>query len=105
MLESAAPIAAAGRPRSTGERPMGPRPILPPPEATTMPPDPDPVGLCRRCAHARQVPSRTSRYWRCALAEEDARFERYPRLPVLRCAGFTPAPGDEAGPDEGAPGP
>ena len=58
---------------------------------------PDRIGLCRRCVHARQVPSRTSIYWRCVLADDDARFERYPRLPVLRCEGFTPAPPD-AGP-------
>lgn len=71
---------------------------------------PDPIGLCRRCVHARPVPSRTSLYWRCALAEDDARFERYPRLPVLRCEGFTPAtpgqePGTKQGPDEDPPGP
>ena len=63
-----------------------------------MTPTPDRIGLCLRCAHARRVPSRTSLFWRCALAEADARFERYPRLPVLRCDGFTAAPpGTEAG--------
>jgi hypothetical protein len=71
------------------------------------------IGLCARCVHARQVPSRTSVYWRCLLADTDARFERYPRLPVLRCPGFVAAavaPDDAApdttkGPDEDPPGP
>jgi hypothetical protein len=31
---------------------------------------------------------RGSRFWRCTRAETDARFVRYPRLPVVRCAGY-----------------
>ena len=50
------------------------------------------VGLCLRCVHARIVRSRTSTYWRCALAEVDPRFERYPRLPVVACEGFRERP-------------
>ena len=71
----------------------------------------DSVGLCRRCTHSRIVRTPRSTFWRCALAETDPRFERYPRLPVLECAGFTPAPaesGEAAGqdddPDETPPG-
>jgi len=50
--------------------------------------DPD-VGLCSCCRWARvQKTTRESRFWRCTRAEEDARFVRYPRLPVLRCVGY-----------------
>jgi len=48
----------------------------------------DRIGLCRTCTHSRQVPSRTTLYWMCELAATDPRFPRYPRLPVLRCAGW-----------------
>lgn len=70
----------------------------------------DTVGLCRRCVHVRIVRTPRSIFWRCALAEVDARFERYPRLPVLSCDGFTPAAGpidpdgDPAPLDESGPG-
>lgn len=61
----------------------------PPPGASGPVADPrDPVGLCRTCAHSHQVPSRTSTFWRCGLAASDPRFPRYPRLPVVRCAGW-----------------
>jgi len=60
--------------------------------------DPAAIGLCHRCVHARQVPTRHALYWRCALAETDARFPRYPRLPVLACDGFTPATDTTPGP-------
>jgi ssDNA-binding Zn-finger/Zn-ribbon topoisomerase 1 len=49
------------------------------------------VGLCASCAHARvQQNARGSRFWRCALAEDDARFRRYPPLPVRECRGHEP---------------
>jgi hypothetical protein len=64
------------------------------------------VGLCSCCAHARVQSSAKagkSRFWRCALADlspgSDARYKRYPPLPVLRCAGF--APGEPGGPERG----
>jgi hypothetical protein len=51
-------------------------------------------GLCAACAHVRRVDTRRgSRFHLCTLAGVDPRFPRYPRLPVLRCAGFRPAPG------------
>lgn len=70
---------------------------------------PDTIGLCRHCIHARVVRTPRSTFWRCALAEADARFVRYPRLPVLECDGYERSP-DEAdpksnGPDEEPPGP
>ena len=47
------------------------------------------VGLCLRCRHAiRQVGARGSVFWRCGRADGDARFRRYPPLPVERCEGF-----------------
>jgi hypothetical protein len=50
--------------------------------------EPDP-GLCRSCAHARAVRSaRGSTFWLCGLSERDSRFAKYPRLPVLGCAGY-----------------
>jgi hypothetical protein len=49
------------------------------------------AGLCARCVHARRVQSdRGSVFIRCALSERDPRFPKYPRLPVLRCAGHEP---------------
>lgn len=46
-------------------------------------------GLCGRCRHARIVEShRGSRFWLCRRSETDAEYPRYPRLPVLECAGF-----------------
>jgi len=47
--------------------------------------------------HARVVTSaRGSEFWLCGLHERDPRFPKYPRLPVIRCAGFTPRPAGEA---------
>jgi hypothetical protein len=56
-------------------------------------------GLCGQCANARLIESRRgSRFLLCDLSRVDPRFPRYPRLPVLRCRGFTQAPPpDEAG--------
>jgi len=49
----------------------------------------DAVGLCAACAHARPIVSgRGSTFWLCGLSATDARFPKYPRLPVVRCAGF-----------------
>ena len=52
----------------------------------------DAVGLCARCVHARIIRTARSMFWLCELAREDARFERYPRLPVLTCAGHEALP-------------
>jgi hypothetical protein len=49
----------------------------------------DRVGLCKRCTHARTLQSaRGSGFWLCLLHERDARFAKYPPLPVLACAGY-----------------
>lgn len=50
------------------------------------------VGLCSVCANSRVTGNRRgSIFWLCRLSAEDARFRRYPRLPVARCPGFEPA--------------
>jgi len=47
-----------------------------------------PPGLCAECKHLWLAVSDRSAFVRCGLAEEDARFLRYPPLPVRECAGF-----------------
>ncbi len=56
----------------------------------SLPPtSPDDVGLCRACRHARRIESaRGSTFWQCGRSAADARFPRYPRLPVAACDGF-----------------
>ena len=46
------------------------------------------VGLCSVCANVRLVQGERSTFYLCELAFRDARFRKYPALPVLRCAGF-----------------
>jgi len=52
--------------------------------------DDDPaVGLCVACAWGRRVESgRGSVFWMCERSKVDARFAKYPRLPVVACVGF-----------------
>ena len=50
------------------------------------------VGLCLMCRWKRAVTNRRgSVFFRCARAETDARFVRYPPLPVLACPGYEEA--------------
>jgi hypothetical protein len=49
-------------------------------------------GLCASCVHLRLVASPRSVFVRCGLAATDPSFPRYPALPVLRCAGYSPLP-------------
>ncbi len=59
----------------------------------------DRVGLCKTCAFSRVVTSgRGSRFYLCRLSETDPRFARYPRLPVLKCAGYREGERDHAAP-------
>jgi uncharacterized protein YciI len=47
------------------------------------------VGLCFTCRWKRAtVNRRGSVFFRCARAEDDARFVRYPPLPVRSCPGY-----------------
>jgi len=49
-------------------------------------------GLCATCAHARLITSdRGRRFTQCAKSATDDRFEKYPRLPVVRCPGYEAA--------------
>jgi hypothetical protein len=47
------------------------------------------VGLCLDCLHAQRIQSaRGSIFYRCKLSDTDPAFAKYPRLPVLQCAGY-----------------
>jgi hypothetical protein len=46
------------------------------------------AGLCASCVHAHvQESARGSTFWRCGRADDDARYRKYPPLPVRACAG------------------
>jgi len=61
-----------------------------------------PPGLCARCVFRRDIASRTgSTFVYCRKADDDARFPRYPNLPVLVCGGYQPRDArDTANPDD-----
>ena len=47
------------------------------------------IGLCADCRFMQRMESdRGSVFYLCRLAATDARFAKYPRLPVLQCAGY-----------------
>jgi hypothetical protein len=51
------------------------------------------IGLCLTCIQSRKIQSdRGSVFFLCKLSETDPAFPKYPRLPVLSCSGYTPAP-------------
>jgi len=58
------------------------------------------AGLCADCRHARTISSdRGSAFVMCQLSASDPTFPKYPRLPVLSCAGYsrkTTPPADPA---------
>ena len=55
------------------------------------------------CRHCRIVQSARATFYLCERSFVDPRFRKYPPLPVIRCAGYEPQPGQE--PDEpGKPG-
>jgi hypothetical protein len=48
------------------------------------------AGLCDSCAHQRLVPNtRGSVFSLCERSRTEPEYPRYPRLPVLECAGFS----------------
>lgn len=55
-------------------------------------------GLCATCVHLRLLRSPRSTFARCAKAERDPTFPRYPRLPVVACRGHRLAARGEAPP-------
>jgi len=49
------------------------------------------IGLCARCRFMRLMNSdRGSTFYLCERSATDARFPKYPRLPVLHCVGYEP---------------
>ena len=47
------------------------------------------AGLCSTCLHAQLIASsKGSVFLLCQLSKTDSRFPKYPRLPVLSCAGY-----------------
>ena len=60
-----------------GGDPSNPRPLYPP------------AGLCDTCTYRRAVPNtRGSVFFLCERSRTDPAYPRYPRLPVLECAGY-----------------
>ena len=58
--------------------------------AKSPPPNAPPrSGLCDTCSYQRVVTNtRGSRFSLCERSREDPAYPRYPRLPVLECAGY-----------------
>ena len=51
------------------------------------------AGLCADCLHARHIESaHGSVFILCELSLTDPNFAKYPRLPVLTCAGYKKKP-------------
>ena len=47
------------------------------------------AGLCHSCQHVRVIRSdKGSVFYMCTLSATDARFPKYPPIPVLRCNGY-----------------
>jgi hypothetical protein len=47
------------------------------------------VGLCATCVNMKIIRSdRGSVFYQCLLSNKNPEFAKYPRLPVLRCAGW-----------------
>ncbi len=53
------------------------------------------AGLCSTCRHAEVLASKASSFLRCGRERLDPSFPKYPRLPVVACAGYEPV--DESG--------
>jgi hypothetical protein len=47
------------------------------------------AGLCADCEYARRIESdRGSTFILCQRSATDSSFAKYPRLPVIQCAGY-----------------
>jgi hypothetical protein len=54
---------------------------------------PESAGLCSQCRHARLIVSdKGHAFIRCGRSDSEPSYDRYPRLPVLECAGVEPDP-------------
>jgi hypothetical protein len=50
-----------------------------------------PAGLCDSCVHQKLVRTgRGSEFSLCERSKTDARYAKYPPVPVLRCPGHEP---------------
>jgi len=59
------------------------------------------AGLCATCTQCRVIRARRSIFYMCQRSFNDARFPKYPRLPVLHCIGYAPGtPSNEPRADE-----
>ncbi|HWN74413.1 MAG TPA: hypothetical protein VNO13_01645 [Candidatus Udaeobacter sp.] len=48
------------------------------------------LGLCADCRNARLIESsKGSHFLLCQLSQSDPSFPKYPRLPILACAGYS----------------
>jgi hemoglobin len=57
-------------------------------------------GLCGRCSWAQSITSANrSTFLRCGRHDDDPAYEKYPRLPVMRCPGFEQRTVEPAPPD------
>jgi hypothetical protein len=51
------------------------------------------AGLCDSCVHQKLIENtRGSRFSMCLRSKTDARFPKYPRLPVESCPGYERRP-------------
>jgi hypothetical protein len=51
--------------------------------------DRQPAGLCDRCVHQQLVhTTRGATFSLCKRSKTEPAYPKYPRLPVLRCAGY-----------------
>lgn len=48
------------------------------------------AGLCEQCVYRKIIRSdKGSEFTQCLRSFEDAKYPKYPRLPVVACVGFT----------------
>jgi hypothetical protein len=47
------------------------------------------IGLCATCRYRRTIAAARSTFYLCERSFTDPRFPKYPRLPVVRCDGYT----------------
>jgi hypothetical protein len=56
-----------------------------------IPSESERIGLCFSCRHLRLVRTdKNSVFYQCQRSTTDARYAKYPRLPVLHCPGYEP---------------
>ena len=56
-----------------------------------------PAGLCDSCRHQRVIRNtRGSSFSLCERSRREPAYPKYPRLPVVRCAGWERGSGQEA---------